>query len=131
MFKEDDESSLGRDTLHTRMEHSSPKGHPMAHHLTSIEEDEEEDDTEEHFPTASLNDDVWMEEPVPYRNLCIHEHSKHDLCLYPCPYSLDQLHLAPDYAPQYMDLGDIFDLPDVITTASDEDIPNLEDVFQL
>ena len=70
-----------------------------------------------------------MEEPVPDRHLCIHEHSQHDLCLYPCPYSLDQLHLTPDYAPQYMDLSDIFDLPDVITTASDEDIPNLENVL--
>ena len=29
-----------------------------------------------------------------------------------------------------MDLSDIFDLPDVITTATDEDIPNLEDVLQ-
>ena len=104
----------------------------MVHHLTSIEEeDEKEEDAEEHFPTASLNDDVWMEEPVPERHLCIHEDSQHDLCPYPCPYSLDQLYLAPNHTPQYMDLSDIFDLPDVITTASDEDISNLEDVLQL
>ena len=51
-------------------------------------------------------------------------------CPYPCLYSLDQLHLTLDYALQYMDLSDIFDPPDVITTASDEDIPNLEDVLQ-
>ena len=130
MFKEDDESSLGRHTLHTRMEQNSPEEHPMAHHLTSIE-GEEEEDTEEHFSTAPLHDDVWMEEPIPDRHLCIHEDSQHDLCLYPCPCSLDQLHLSLDYAPQYMDLSDIFNLPDVITTASDEDIPNLEDVLQL
>ena len=30
-----------------------------------------------------------------------------------------------------MDLSDIFYFQDVIKTASDEDIPNLEDVFQL
>ena len=30
-----------------------------------------------------------------------------------------------------MDLSDIFNLPVVITTANDEDIPNLEDIFQL
>ena len=30
-----------------------------------------------------------------------------------------------------MDLSDIFDLPDVITTASNDDIPNLEDILQL
>ena len=72
-----------------------------------------------------------MEEPVPDRHLCIHEDSQLHLCPYPCPYSLDQLHLAPDYAMQYMDLSDIFNFPDVITTANDKDIPNLEDVLQL
>ena len=30
-----------------------------------------------------------------------------------------------------MDLSDIFDFPDVIITASNKDIPNLEDVLQL
>ena len=130
-FEEDDDSSLDSNTLHTRMEHHSPEEHPMAHHLTSADEDEEEEDAKEHFPTVPLNDDVWMEEPVPDRHLCIHEHSQHDLCLYPCQYSLDRLHLPPDYTPQYMDLSDIFYFPDVITTASDKDIPNLEDVLQL
>ena len=64
------------------------------------EDDDDEDIKEEHFPTASLND-VWMEEPVPERHLCIHENSQHDLCPYPCPYSLTQLHLTPNDAPQY------------------------------
>ena len=127
MFKEDDDSSLDSNTLSTRTEHHSPVEHLMDHHLTSTDEEREE----EHFPTALLNDDAWMEEPVPGRHLCIHEHSQHNLCPYPCPYSLDQLHLTLDYAPQYMDLSDIFYFPDVITTASDEDIPNLEDVLQL
>ena len=116
------------------MEYCSSEEHPMAHHLTSAdkgEEDEEDKDTEEHFPTAPLNNDIWMEEPVPDRHLCIHEDSQHDLCLYSCPYSLDQLHLTLDYTPQYMDLSDIFDFQDVPTTASDEDIPNLEYALQL
>ena len=108
------------------MEHHSPDKNTMAHHLISMEEEEEEEDAEEHFPTASLDHDVWMEEPVSGRNLCIHE-----VCPYPCPYSLNQLHLAPDYAPQYMDLSNIFNLPDVITTASNEEIANLEDNLQL
>ena len=90
-FEEDDDSSIDSNQLHDC-------------HLTSADKEEEEDD-EEHFPTAPLNDDVWMEEPVPDRHLCIHEHSQHDLCPYPCPYSLDQLHLTTDYAPQYMDLS--------------------------
>ena len=126
-FEEDDNPSLDNNTLLARMEHHSPIEHLLAHHLSSTDKDEEE----EHFPTAPLNDDVWMEEPVSDRHLCIHKDSQHDLCLYPCPYILDQLHLTPDYAPQYMDLSDIFDFHDVITTASDEDIPNLEDVLQL
>ena len=50
-FEEDDNSPLD-----ARTEHHSPKEHPMACHLTSA--DEEEDDVEEHFPTAPLNDDV-------------------------------------------------------------------------
>ena len=35
-----------------------------------------DDDTtslDEHFPTASLDDDVWAEEPIPDRHLCILE----------------------------------------------------------
>ena len=77
----------------------------MPHHPNSVDEEDEE----EHFPAASLDDNVWMEEPVPHRQLCTHEHSQHDLCPSSCPYSLDQLHLTPDYAPtpQYMDLSDI------------------------
>ena len=130
-FEEDDDSSIDSNTLHARTEHHSPLEHPMAHHLTSA--DEEEDIEEEHFTTAPLNDDVWMEEQVPDRHLCIHEHSQHNLCPYPCPYSFDQVHLSPNYAstPQYMDLSDIFDFPDMITTASNEDIPNLEDILKL
>ena len=81
------------------MEHHLPDEKTMACHLTNIEEEE---NAEEHFPTASLNDDIWMEEPVPERHFCIHENSQHDLCPYPYPYSLDQLHLGPDQAPQYI-----------------------------
>ena len=80
----------------------------MACHLSSTEEDEEEEEEEEeHFQTAPLNDNIWMDEPVPDRHLCIHEDLQHNLCPYPCPYSLDQLHLTLDYAPQYMDLSNI------------------------
>ena len=50
-FEEDEESSLDRGTIHPRMEHHSPNENTMAHHLTSMEEE----DVEEHFPTA-----YWM-----------------------------------------------------------------------
>ena len=65
------------------MEDHSPEEDTLAHHLPSIAQDYK-DDAEEHFPTASLDDNVWMEEPVPERHLCIHENSQHDLCPYPC-----------------------------------------------
>ena len=84
MFEEDD-SSLDNKTLHARMEHHSLEEHPIAHHLTSTdneEEDEEEEYDEEHFPTAPLHDDVWMEESVLDRHLCIHEDSQNNLCSY-------------------------------------------------
>ena len=56
------------------MEDHSPEEDTLAHHLPSIAEDDE-DDAEHfpHIPTASLDDDVWMEEPVPEWHLCIHE----------------------------------------------------------
>ena len=38
----------------------------LAHHLPSIAE-EVGNDMEEHFPTVSLDDDFWMEEPVTER----------------------------------------------------------------
>ena len=126
-FEDDDDSSLDNHTLLARTEHYSPIEQPMIHYLSSIDKEEED----EHFPIAPLNDDIWMEEPVPDRHLCIHEDSQQDLCLYPCPYGLDQLHLTLDYTPQYIDLSNIFEFQDVITTTSDEDIPNLEDVLQL
>ena len=46
------------------MEDHSPEDDILASHLPSIAE-EDEDDAEEHFPTVSLNDNVWIEEPVP------------------------------------------------------------------
>ena len=133
-FSNDDDSSIDSSPLHGRTEQSSPVEHQMAHHLTtdSFQDvpSEEEEEAEEHFPTAPLDDDVWMEEPVPDRHLCIHEQSQaHDLCPYPCLYSLDQLHPTPKYAPapQHMDLSNSFNFPDVMITTSDEDIPRQED----
>ena len=85
------------------MEDHSPEDDILAHHLPSTAE-EDDNDTEEHSPTVSLDDNVWMEEPVPERHLCIHENSQHDLCPYPCPYSLNPLHPTQEDAPQYIDL---------------------------
>ena len=91
---------------------------------------------EEDFTTVPLDDDVWLGEPVPDRYFWIHEESHlHDQCLYPCPYSLDQLHSAPEDAPtpyfEMMDLSDISDVQDVMTTTIDEDIPDVDDASGL
>ena len=137
-FSNDESSSTDGRQLHVRTEQSSPV-EQMTCHLADdsyqdVPSEEEEEEEEEAFPTATLDNDVWMEEPVPDRYLCIHEQSKaHFLCPYPCPYSLDQQHPTPGYAsaPQYMDLSNIFDFPDVMTTTSDEDTPSWEDVFGL
>ena len=89
---------------------------------------------EEEFPTASLDDGIWLEDPVANRHLCIHEQSlPHFLCSYPCPYSLDLPPPTPEDTPasyyEMMDLSDISDFQDVMTTTSDEDIPDLDDVL--
>ena len=101
-YQEDEESSLD-----PRMEDHSPEDDILACHLPSITE-EHEDDTEEHFLTVSLDDNIWMEEPDPERHLCIHENTQCDLCPYSCPYSLNPLHLTQEDAPHYIDLKNIF-----------------------
>ena len=84
---------------------------------------------EEHFPTVYIDDDFWMKDPVPERHLCIHDNAQHDLCPFPCPYNLHQLHpLQEDM--QYIDLSDAFNFPDVMVSA-DDDMPSLEDILNL
>ena len=86
--------------------------------------DLEEDEEEEDFQTVSLDDDHWTAEEIPDRHLCIHKHSvPHSLCPYPCQ--------CMDYTSTLynntLDLSDICEFKDLMTTSSDEDIPALED----
>ena len=86
-------------------------------------------DEEEDFQTVDLNDEHWITDPVPDRLLCIHEHLQpHSLCSYPFPCSPDS---APVTYQDMLDLSDISDFEDVMTTSSDVDIPALDDVFGL
>ena len=83
-----------------------------------------------------IDDDHWITDPIPNRHLCIHEYSQpHSLCSYPCPYILDPVSYNSDYTPasyhETLDLSDISDFEDVMTTSSDEDVPALDDVFAL
>ena len=112
------------------MEDYSPEDDILADCLSSIVV-EEDDDIEKHLPTISLDDDIWMEVPVPERYLCLHKNSHHDLIPYPCSYSLNPPHHAQEEAPQYIDLSNIFMFPDVIISASNDNIPSLEDILGL
>ena len=70
----------------------SPFQHHLDYHYTSVlsTDDSFQDTTaeEEDFPTAPLGDNIWLEDPVPDRHLCIHEQSQpHFQYSYPWPYS--------------------------------------------
>ena len=108
------------------------------HHTSTPSTDQffQDATVKENFPTVPLDDDIWLEDPIPDRHLCIHEQSQLNYqCTYPCPYRLDPPQSSPKdaTAPYYelMDLSDISDIQDVMTTTSNEDIPDLEDIIRL
>ena len=86
------------------------------------------------FPTAPVDDNIWLENPVPDRHsyICKQLQPLYQ-CSFPCPYPLDLPQSAPVDAPapyyEVMDLSDISDFQDVMTTTSDGDIPDLEDIL--
>ena len=89
------------------------------------------------FPTTPLDDDIWLEDQSPDRQLCIHDASQlNHLCHYPCPYA--NLNFTQNLPPSLtlaaaefeydiMDLMDT-DLEDIMSTTSTEDIPYIEDI---
>ena len=86
--------------------------------------DDLEVDKEEDIQAVPLDDDHWNTEEIPDRHLCIHKHSvPHSLCPYLCPY-MD--YTSTSYHDT-LDLSDISELEDLMTTCSDEDIPGLDD----
>ena len=79
----DESSSTDSRQLHGRTEQSSPVEQQMAQHLTNDSfQDIPSEEEEEHFPTAPLGDDIWMDEPVPDMHSCIYE-QPYDLYPYP------------------------------------------------
>ena len=85
----------------------------------------EEEDMEEDFQTVLLDDEHWHMEEIPNRTLCVHEHAlPHGLCPYPCPYANYQ---TSSYY-NTLDISDISEFEDIMTTSSDEDIPPLKDI---
>ena len=112
----------------------------MNHHHTSPPSTNQffkNDTTKENFSTAPLDDDVWLEDQTPDKQLCIHDASQpNHLCHYPCPYAnLDfAWNLPPSLTlaaaepePEYniMDLMNT-DVEDIMSTTSAKDIPDLE-----
>ena len=82
------------------------------------------DEEKEDFQTVSLEDDHWTMEEIPDRHMCIHEHSVlHEPCPYHCPY-LD--YTSSSYYDT-LDLSDISEFEDLMTTSSDKDIPTLDE----
>ena len=62
---------------------------------------------------------------IPDSPFCIHEHSvPHEVCP---PLPIFGLHLFTYY--NTLDLSDISEFEDLMTTSSDEDIPSLEDAI--
>ena len=87
--------------------------------------DDLDNEEEEDFQTVSLEDDHWTMEEIPDRQLCIHEHSvPHELCPYPCLY----LDYASSSYYDTLDLSDISEFEDMMTTSSYEDIPALDNI---
>ena len=115
--------------------HSTP---PVQHHTDTFQQlsskctlhmyvilEAEEVDMEEDFQTVPLDNEHWDMEDIPGKILCIQEHSlPHGLCPYPCPYANYQT--SPYY--DSLDLGNISEFEDLMTTSSDEDITPLKDV---
>ena len=85
----------------------------------ALQEEEEEDSQ-----NVPLDGDHWTTEEIPDRHLCIHKHSvPHSLCPYPRPY----MHYTYTSYHDMVDLSEISEFEDLITTSSDEDIPGLDD----
>ena len=96
-----------------------------------------DDTTEENFPTAPLDDDIWSEDQIPDRHLCIHDTSwPNHLCHYPCPYAnlnfemdLPPSPMAAEFGYGIMDVSNASaNIMDIMSTTSDKDILDLENI---
>ena len=147
-------STYARSPVHRIVEVSFPECHSLCHYGTPTPNTEQfltdfndvawDDDTtspKENFPTAPLDDEVRYKDPIPDRHLFINEtpHEPNLQCPYPCPYSkttfrIDLPQSTPEDAAVFhyelMDFSDISsDFPDIMTTTSENDIPDLVDIL--
>ena len=147
-------STNARGPVHRRVDLSSPVCHNLCHYGTPTPNTEQfstyfngvawDDDItsfKKNFPMAPLDDEVWSEDLILDRQLCIHKTPQmpNHQCSKPCPYSTTSFRIdLPQSTPQDaavffyepMDFSDISsDLPDIMTTTSDYDIPDLENIL--
>ena len=95
----------------------------MLHMYVTLEAEEE--DVEEDFQTVPLDGEHWDMEEILDRPLYIHKHPlSHGLCQYLCPYVNYQTSSYYDT----LDLSDISEFEEIMTTSSNEDIPPLEGI---
>ena len=81
----------GKQTLH--LQYTANLCHPIistptVNQFFTNAWDDNTSSSKENFPTAPLDDDLWSEDPIPDRCLCIHktpDEINHQ-CSYPCPY---------------------------------------------
>ena len=130
---EEDDNNTPMDE--TPSPHSTP---PVQHHTDTFQQspskctlhiyatlEAEEEDMEEDFQTVPLDDEHWEMEEIPDRTLSIHEHAlPHGLCLYPCLYGNYQTSSYYDT----LDVSDISEFKNIMTTSSNEDFPPLKDI---
>ena len=124
---DDDSSAVDIPSPSSTAPPQSPMGfsqQPHSKYILTICYDLDDDEEEEDFQTVSLEDDHWATKEIPDRHLCIHEHSlPHLLYPYPCLY-MD--YTSTPY-PDTLDLSDISEFEDLMTTSSNEDISGLDD----
>ena len=97
---------------------------PPSKSIFTMCDDLEKDEEEEDFQTVTLDDNHWTTEEILDRHLCIHKHSvPHSLCPYSSPY----MDYTSTLYHNTLDLSDIFEFEDFITTSSDKDILALDD----
>ena len=92
-------SANARSPACRRAELSSAVHHNLCHNLTptpntehfftdfnNVAWDNDTTSPKENFPTAPLHDEVWSDDQIPDRHLCIHEtpHEPNHQCSYPC-----------------------------------------------
>ena len=133
-------SSSKEDADDTPMD-ETPSPHstlPVQHHADTFQQlpskctlhiyvtlEAEEEDMEKDFQTVPLDDEHWDMEEIPGRTSCVLEHAlPHGLCPYPHPYANYRTSSYYDT----LDISDISEFEDIITTSSNEDIPPPEDI---